>query len=163
MSEFLTFDQIVGADDIKEEEVDVPAWGGKVLLREMTAGARDWFEGSMVTEAAEATNKSVDKSGNILSMDNFRVKLVAASMVDPSTKKRIFDTNEQVEALAQKSGTALVEVADVALRLNNMTEAEVKSLGEDLRRAQEDASTSDSPEPSESPSESSSESSQEPK
>ena len=163
MSEFLTLDQIVAADDIKEQEGEVPERGGKILLREMTAGARDWFEGSLIADAEGAMVTTKDRAGTALSMDLYRVKLVAASMVHPETKKRIFVGTEAVEALAEKSSTALVKVADIALRLNDMSPDDVKSLGEDLRRAHEDNSTSDSRKNLDSQSENSNEGSQDKK
>ena len=44
----LSKEQILQADDLKTETVEVPEWGGDVLLRELRGRERDAFEeGSM--------------------------------------------------------------------------------------------------------------------
>ncbi len=142
----LNFQDIRRVDDLKEEYAEVPEWGGQVLIREMTAGDRDWFEGSLVAEAATAILTTEDAKGNKLSMDRFRVKLVAACVVDPGTKRRIFDTPDKVEVLAQKSGSVVSTLAEVAQRLNKMTEKDIQEMADELGKALAASSSSDSQE-----------------
>jgi hypothetical protein len=66
----LTKDEILGADDLKRETVDIPEWGGEVLLRELRGRERDAFE-----------EGSLDKQRNV-SMVNMRARLVALSAID---------------------------------------------------------------------------------
>lgn len=146
VAKVLNFQDIKKVDDLKEEYVDVPEWGGRVLVREMTAGDRDWFEGSMVAEAATAVLKTQDFKGNQLSMDRFRVKLVAATVVNPETKIRIFDTPEKVDILATKSGVIVSRIAGISQRLNMMTDEDVKELAEELGKTLAASSNSDSQE-----------------
>lgn len=116
--EFLSKDQILQVSDLPEEEVDVPEWGGKVLIRGLTGAERDAFEESVMVTRGNSRE---------LNLRNFRAKLVARSIVDPNTKERMFSDTE-IHLLGQKSARALQRVFEAALRLNGMTEQSVNEL-----------------------------------
>jgi ribosomal protein S21 len=122
---FLTKEQILAAADLPEEVVDVPEWGGKVLIRGMTGAERDAFEESVMV--TRGNNRE-------LNLRNFRAKLVARSIVDPVTKERMFSDNEIVE-LGKKSARALQRVFEAALRLNGMTAESVEELTKSTEEA----------------------------
>jgi len=111
----LTKDQILAAEDVKVEEVEVPEWGGVVLVRGMTGIERDEFESKLVV--GEGPNAKVDTR-------NVRAKLVAFCVVDEEGN-RIF-SDADVELLGKKSAAALQRVFDVAQRLSGMKEDSVK-------------------------------------
>ena len=48
MGTLLTKDEILRADDLRLERVEVPEWGGEVVLRTMTGTERDAFEAELV-------------------------------------------------------------------------------------------------------------------
>jgi hypothetical protein len=106
----LTKDQILEAADLKSEAVDVPEWGGSVLVRTMTGFDRDAFETSMITVSADGTRKP--------DMTNLRAKLVALTLVDEANN-RLFDVTD-IPRLALKSAAALERVFDVAQRINGI-------------------------------------------
>lgn len=106
----LTKDQILEANDLKNESVDVPEWGGSVLVRTMTGADRDSFEASMVSIGSDGIRKP--------EMSNMRSKLVALTVVDDAGN-RIFDAID-VPMLARKSAAAIERVFDVAQRLNGL-------------------------------------------
>lgn len=106
----LTKDQILEANDLKNESVDVPEWGGSVLVRTMTGADRDSFEASMVSIGSDGVRKP--------EMSNMRSKLVALTVVDDAGN-RIFDAID-VPMLARKSAAAIERVFDVAQRLNGL-------------------------------------------
>lgn len=110
----LTKDQILEAIDLKNEPVDVPEWGGSVLVRNMTGADRDAFESAMVSIDADGTRKP--------DMSNLRAKLVAMTVVDDSGN-RLF-TLDDVARLALKSAAALERVFSAAQRLNGLGEKE---------------------------------------
>jgi hypothetical protein len=122
---FLTKEQILAAADLPEEVVDVPEWGGKVLIRGMTGAERDAFEESVMV--TRGNNRE-------LNLRNFRAKLVARSIVDPATKERMFTDNEIAE-LGKKSARALQRVFEAALRLNGMTAESVEELTKSTEEA----------------------------
>lgn len=163
---FLTFEDLKATPELARDDVFVEEWGGWVHVVEMDAGLRDWLEGSMIADAQNAVVTVSDKKGNKMALDNFRVKIVAASLADKTTGQRVFSTEqlktgEAVAFVASKSSSAINVLADSVTRLNKMSEEDVKKLGEDLGRALAGSSDSGSPENSDALSESSIDDSQE--
>jgi hypothetical protein len=158
---FLTADDIRSVPDLSEKDFFVKAWDGWVHLRELTAGDRDWVDGSMIAEVqnGEAQNIGTNKLGQKVSLDLFRVKVCLAGIIDPLTKERLF-TNEQLLDLASKNSDAINDIAYELMSLSKITEAQVKALGEDLERIRGEHSDSGSLENSVAPSENSTSDSQ---
>lgn len=128
----LTADDILSADDIPQETVEVPEWGGAVLVRGMTGIDRDGFEEAMTTSRGKDVT---------VNLRNFRAKLVARSIVD-SEGRRLF-TDDKVDALGRKSAIALQRVFTVAQRLSGLAPDEVEELTRELGEAQSAASGTD--------------------
>ena len=76
----LSRDDILKAADNEPEEIDVPEWGGSVLVRGMTGRERDAFELSML-QPGRGGRRVVDPA-------NVRAKLVARCCVDRVTSGR---------------------------------------------------------------------------
>ncbi len=113
----LTKDQILGAKDTKTESVDVPEWGGEVLVKVMTGLERDAFEKS-ITET---------RGGSVtVNVMNYRAKLAARTICD-ETGLRLFE-DKDIEALGKKSSLALVRVVEVAQRINCLGAKDVEDL-----------------------------------
>ena len=108
---------ILGADDIALERVDVPEWGGHVYVKTLTAGERDAFETSMFK------GRGRDRVENLA---NLRARLCALTICD-GEGKRLFDEAD-VERLGAKSGKALDRVFDRAQTLNGMGAADVEEM-----------------------------------
>ena len=123
-TQYLTRDQILGADDIKTEPVHVPEWGGTLLVRSMTGKDRDAFERSTL----EQRGKSFETN-----MTNFRAKIVVWSVVSEDGG-RMF-SQADVEALGRKNAAALQRVYEVATRLSGMSAEDVEELTEGLKDA----------------------------
>ena len=100
----LSKDAILAADDLPRETVNVPEWGGEVLVRTMSGTDRDAFEASLL-----------EKDGR---MENVRARLVALTLCD-AQGDRLFDDSQSV-ALGRKSARALDRVFSVAQRLNGI-------------------------------------------
>lgn len=119
---------ILTADDIKRELVPVPEWGGDVWVRGMTGAERDKFESGIVEQRGK------DQS---LNMANIRAKLASMTICD-DTGKRLFSESD-VQALSQKSASALQRIFAVAQRLSGIGEDDVKELvGEMIENPTED-------------------------
>lgn len=110
-------EEILQAADLQVEEVQVPEWGGSVLVRGMTGAERDQFESTAVERKGTTYH---------VNMQNVRARLAAACVVDEGGE-RMF-SEKDVEALGKKSGAALQRVFDVAMRLSGMTPADVEEL-----------------------------------
>lgn len=113
----LTRDQILEADDLERQEVEVPEWGGSVWVRSMTGLERDKFE----TTLTNGKDKGVN-------LQNIRARLVGLCSVDDGGA-RLF-TDDDVKLLGKKSAKALDRVFDVAQRLNGLRNEDVEELAE---------------------------------
>lgn len=111
----LTKDQILGADDRGTKEVDVPEWGGSVLISAMSAAERDAFEASML-----------DKNQQAKKLQNFRARFVARCIVD-GDGNRLFSDKDIVE-LGKKSAAPISRLFDECRELNGMTEADLEEI-----------------------------------
>ena len=129
----LSKDDIFAVNDRKTEEVNVPEWGGSVLVRTLSGRERDEFEASTVK-----TNKGKQEQN----YDNFRARFVALCVVDESGK-RLFTSRAEIQMLGNKSVAALQRVFNKAQELNGMTEQDVEDLTESFEEAPDGASTSD--------------------
>ena len=109
----LTKDQILAANDLTKETVDVPEWGGPVFVRVLTGAERDAFESEAVGD------RRVGKS-------NVRAQLCARAICD-ERGDRLF-SDDEVGALAAKSAAALDRVFEAASRLNGLSGRDVEEL-----------------------------------
>ena len=112
----------LSAKDLKSESVDIPQWGYKFIVRELTGTERDEYETS-----------TVKLNGSEVSLDtrNMRAKLVALCVVDKDGE-RLF-TQDDVEALGNRSASGLDLLFDVAKRLSRIGEDELENLGKVLK------------------------------
>lgn len=125
----LTRDQILDCDDNPGEEVDVPEWGGSVLVRGMTGTERDRFELGMVVH-----------KDNIEALAGLRGKVVSWCTLGED-HKQLF-TAADIDRLGRKSGRAMDRVYSVALRLSGVNEKATAKAEADLTAGQNGASTS---------------------
>lgn len=150
--QLLTKDQILSARSrLKTQVVDVPEWGGSVIVCELTGSMRDAFEGAMVQGRVNGSTQ--------LNMTNVRARLAAFSIVNPDdfieetyapdnipdqaryllkdskTPRRMF-TDAEIADLGQLSAAALSRVADVAQKLSGIGQSDIQELAGDLKNDQ---------------------------
>lgn len=110
MTKMLSKSDILAAADLKTETVDVPEWGGSVVVRTMTGADRGAFEAAVMM---------IDASGKRQpDMRNMRAKLCVATVIDEAGN-RLFDESD-IGELQNKSSAALDAVFKAAQRLNGM-------------------------------------------
>jgi len=100
----LSKEAILAADDLPREKVNVPEWGGEVLVRTMSGTDRDAFESSLLEQDGR--------------MENVRARLVALTLCDAHGDRLFVDS--EIAALGRKSARALDRVFSVAQRLNGI-------------------------------------------
>jgi len=120
----LSRDEILKVQDLKTEEVQVPEWGGSVLVRAMTGTERDNYEQTIVVQKGKDTR---------VNMRNARAKLVALSVVDEQGRRLFSDAD--ISALGNKSAAALQRVFDVATRLSGISDQDIKELTDELEES----------------------------
>ena len=113
----LNRDKIIAAKDLETEQVEVPEWGGSVLVRTMNGTERDAFEASFYVGRGKNREQN---------LENLRARLVALVVVDEAGE-RVF-TDEDTAALGQKSVKALDRIFEVAQRLNGIGPKDVEDL-----------------------------------
>ena len=96
----LTKAQILQADDLPTEDVQVPEWGGTVRVRTMTGKERDEFESSIVQLKQQGRKTTTERD-----LSNARAKLLSRTIVDAQGK--LLFTMKDIEALGAKSARAL--------------------------------------------------------
>jgi hypothetical protein len=118
----LSRDEILGANDLKIELVDVPEWNGSVYVKNLDGTARDEFEGSRV--------QMVDGKVEMVHA-NTRARLLSMSVCDEAGK--LLFTRMDILDLGHKSGQALDRLYEVATRLSALRPADleekIKNLG----------------------------------
>ncbi|MCA8248074.1 phage tail assembly chaperone [Burkholderia multivorans] len=138
MSTILNRAAILAANDLSTETVEVPEWGGAVILRTMTGTQRDAYETSLMTKDA-AGRYTVDT-------ENMRAKLVIFTAVD-ETGTPVF-TLDDLGALAGKNAAVIERLFVTAQRINGLAKDAVADAEKNSVSGQSDASASDSPQPS---------------
>lgn len=106
----LTRAAILEQNDRPIREVPVPEWGGKVLVRMMSAGERDAFEASQQGDPHK----------------DLRARLAVATVCDADGVPLF--TAEDVPALTAKSARALDRIFAAAARHNGITAADIEEL-----------------------------------
>lgn len=129
----LTRDFILSVDDVQSEVVEVPEWGGEVVVRGLRGRERDEFEASIMERRGR---QMVPNTANI------RAKLVVLCCVDDEGKP-LFNRAD-VEQLGEKSGAPIDRIYEVAARLSGMTDEESQELVEDFTQASGGSSSSPS-------------------
>ncbi len=113
----LTKEQILSAEDRKTKEVEVPEWGGNVLISELTAEDRDRFE-------AEFVDSKSKKGENPLF--NIRARLAALTIVDENGNRLFNDAD--IKALGKKSGSCLDKIFAVAQKINGIGNNDIEEI-----------------------------------
>ncbi len=129
---YLSADEILNADDLSTEDVEVPEWGGTVKVRALSGTERDAYEISNMRE----------RNGKMeTNLQNIRAKLCARTIIGEDGERTF--TDQQMNALGQKSAAALQRVFEVAQRLSGLADDSVAEAGKDSEPDQSDGSTSD--------------------
>lgn len=113
----LTKEQIMAAVDLEVEEVEVPQWGGSVLVKPLTARQRGLLTSQIVDQR---------KDGRRLKLEEIQIRTCALALVDPEGR-RLFD-DASMRDLARKSSAALQIVFEAAQRLSGLSDEEVEEL-----------------------------------
>lgn len=129
---YLDRSAILNADDLQTEEIEVPEWGGYVLVRGLTGSERDRFDQSLIKDVKGKKNQKT------ITLQDARARLVAYSVIDDQGK-RLFNDADILE-LTRKSAAALDRVYEVAARLSGISDEDIEEITENLGGDPNDAS-----------------------
>lgn len=125
--------QILAADDLVTEDIEVPEWGGTVRIKTLTGEQRDEFESSQV----EINKKGQPKQN----MANLRARLVSLVVVDDEGKEMF--SKYDIPDLGRKSAKALDRVFEKASEMNGFSEEDIAELAEGFGGTPSGVSTTD--------------------
>lgn len=108
---------ILAQTTLPREVVDVPEWGGQVLVRALSGQERDAFESSLVKQ---------DGKKRIVTTENIRARLCQKAMINEDGSEQ-FSLNE-IPLLGQTSAAALDRVYDVVARLSGISDEDVEKM-----------------------------------
>jgi hypothetical protein len=131
---YLTKAQILEANDVQSQDVEVPEWGGSVRLVSLDAKEASAFGSRMV---------KMDAKGNVEAfvMDNFMAELLARAIVDENNQP-IFSQSD-VEALGKKNGAVIKRLYTIAAELSGLGEGNKDEAVKNSDGMPSDASHSD--------------------
>ena len=109
----LSRDDILLANDLTDEDVQVPEWGGVVTVRTMTGTQRDAMSAALAGGDGKAD------------MSKFRSVVLAHTLVGEDGAP-LFQAAD-VDALGGKNGAVLDRLFRVADRLNGLTDTAVEA------------------------------------
>jgi len=118
----LSRDAVLKSNDLKRKVVEVPEWGGSVLVREMTGAERDEYEASMVTEKEGGQDVRV----NLAALRNLRARVVSWCAINEDGSRMFKPTD--VQALGQKSAAALDRLYEAIVILSGIKEEELEVI-----------------------------------
>lgn len=120
----LTREAILARNNLAEETVDVPEWGGKVRVRELTGAQRDAWEAAFLSPQGDVRENF---------MVGARARLVALAAVDAAGERLFRD--EDVQALSAMPARGLNRVFSAASRLSGLSQNDLAELEGNLRGA----------------------------
>jgi hypothetical protein len=138
MSKILSKADILAASDLTTQTVEVPEWGGAVIVRSMTGAQRDAYEATLMTRG--------DDGKLSVNTDNMRAKLLLCTLVDEQGNPLF--TADDLTALAGKSAGAIERLSVIAQTLNGLNRSAVDDAAKNSVSGQSDTSVSGSPQPS---------------
>ena len=102
----LTREQILQAEDLQSERIEIPEWNGFVIVRGMTGAQRGRFQNSILSQTGKVKSK-----GLTVDMKDAEMRIMAICVVDENGK-RLF-TEKDIAELGKKSGSAINRISDV--------------------------------------------------
>jgi len=113
----LTREQILNAEDLETREVNVPEWGGKVMLKTMTGAERDAWESRIPLQTAD---KKID-------IKEMKACLLVLCIRDPKTSAFLF-TEKDVPELNKKNSSVLDRLWQIASEMNGIGNKELEEI-----------------------------------
>lgn len=121
-------EQILNADDIETELVEIPVWGVTVEVRSMDGRSR-----TRLLRNAASSDGAVD-------METLYPEMVIHCSFDPESGERIF-VEDDADALLSKAAGPLEMLAMAAMRVSGMTSDAIDVAGKDSPSMESDDSS----------------------
>ena len=130
-------EEILSADDLPMELVEVPEWKGAVWVRTLGGTERDHFEATLLPKTGKRGQRTQSQSDAV---QNIRARLFALVVCNDAGEPMF--TPKDVMALGRKSAKALDRVFEVAQRLSGFSEEDLEDLAKNSESLPGDCSPS---------------------
>lgn len=131
-------EQILDADDLPMELVEVPEWKGAVWVRTLGGTERDHFEASLLPKTDKRGQRTQSHND---ALTNIRARLFALVVCNDAGEPLF--TPRDVMPLGRKSAKALDRVFEVAQRLSGFSDEDIEDLAKNSDSPLGDCSPSD--------------------
>lgn len=121
----LSREQVLNAEDRQVQSVDIPEWGGAVLVKSLSAGQVEYAQQKMAGKG----------------MKNATAILIAMACVDEEGK-RLFHESD-LDALSEKSIAACQRILQVVLEQNALDKSEIEKISKNSGAGQSGSLPSD--------------------
>lgn len=118
---------ILEAQDIKIELMDVPEWNGSIYVKTLTGAERDKLEASIMSFGNDGRPRG-------MKLDNMRAMVAVLGICDE--KGDAIFTMKDITALSAKSSSALDRVVAKIQSLAAMSQLDIENLIGDLKNDQ---------------------------
>lgn len=121
----LSREQILGVQDIKTKEIEVPLWDGSVYIRQLTRGQQDEYmqrQFGVMAMKQQGKSQNVEGSVNVFGHDAW----IFAQGVCDESGNRLF-SDKDVDKLKEKNGEAIGFVAKEIILFSGM-QADIAEL-----------------------------------
>jgi hypothetical protein len=115
----LTREQILGAQDIVFEHVDVPEWGGEVILHTLTGSEREELDNFIAENGLSSGN---DKA--TIGKNSYMAKVLQLSIVDEAGAQ-LFSIDDLVE-LGKRNSKVMIRLFKLARKISALSIAEME-------------------------------------
>ena len=123
---FLSRDQIDAAQDVAMEPVDVPEWGGSVMVKGLNARQLGQYQQSLIVGSGRQSRAEIKGA---------RERLLVLTVCDEAGV--LLFSADDMRMLARKSAKAVDRVYDVAAKLSGITEEQAARAVEDFSEARD--------------------------
>ena len=114
----LSLTDVLNVEDVWRFEIDLPEWGGKMILQQMTAEGRDAFEQSLLKKTDDGFERD---------LTNARAKLIAACAINEDGTL-MFRTADHVKALGQRSAKVMDRIFAKCQEINAISDGDIEEL-----------------------------------
>lgn len=132
----LTKTEIINCADITPQEVEVPEWGGAVLLQPMTGAERDEFE--MLCQSRQV--------GKVMNTRGIKVNLLCRVLRNPSDPFEPMFTSKELTELNGKNAKPINDLFVVAQKLCGISEEDASEMEKNLPSTDENETGTESQE-----------------
>ena len=122
MSTYLSRKQIVSTQGLLTTEVEVPEWGGKVLVRELTAIEATDFGLKAVAGGAFISRGGARDSLQISELVNMYPRIIAMCVVDDSLAPIL--SEDDIRALSARSVVPIQRIIEEVFLLSGLSDDE---------------------------------------